>query len=119
NLGIITESTLTISSTGGGTVIAPGEGSFDYSTGTIVRLTAKPDRGYRFVKWTGGVDAILSVNAARTSIAMRGDYSIAADFAINWPLIGGIIVVVVAAALWIVFVLRRRRRQTNPAQTSG
>ncbi len=71
---------LTISSTAGGSVTAPGEGSFVYNVGTAVDLVATPDTGYRFVNWTGDVGTIANVNAATTTITMNGDYSITANF---------------------------------------
>jgi hypothetical protein len=102
---------LTISSTAGGTVIAPGEGTFTYDQGTGVNLVAEAEEGYRFVNWTGDVDAIAHVDAASTNITMNGDYSITANFeekpSINWPLIVGIIGAVVVVGLVIFFVRRR------------
>jgi hypothetical protein len=71
---------LTISSTSGGSVTKPGQGTFLYQGGNIVDLTAQPDEGYEFVKWTGDVDSIADVNAARTTIIMNGSYSITANF---------------------------------------
>jgi len=102
---------LTISSTAGGTVTAPGEGTFTYDEGTGVSLVAEAEEGYRFVNWTGDVGAIAHVDAASTSITMNGDYSITANFeekpSINWPLIAGIIGAVVVVGLVIFFVRRR------------
>jgi parallel beta-helix repeat protein len=72
--------TLTISSTGGGSVIRPGMGTFAYESGTVVELIAMPDWIYRFDKWTGDVRTIVNVNAPATNITMNGDYSIMADF---------------------------------------
>jgi hypothetical protein len=71
---------LTVASTSGGTVTSPGEGTFMYQGGNIVDLIAQPDEGYEFVKWTGDLDTIADVNAARTTIAMNGAYSITANF---------------------------------------
>jgi hypothetical protein len=103
---------LTISSTAGGTVTAPGEGTFTYDQGTGVNLVAEAEEGYQFVNWTGDVDAIVHVDAASTNITMNGDYSITANFeekpSINWPLIGGIIGVVVVLGLVIFFVRRKK-----------
>ena len=73
---------LIISSTVGGSVTEPGEGTFTYDDGEVVNLVATPDAGYRFVNWTGDVDTIANVNAATTTITMNGDYSITANFAI-------------------------------------
>ena len=71
---------LTISSTEGGSVTTPGEGTFVYDQGDAVKLVATPDSGYGFVNWTGDVGTIADVNAASTTITMNGDYSITANF---------------------------------------
>jgi len=71
---------LTISSTDGGSVTVPGEGTFAFDEGTVVNLTAKADTGYRFVNWTGDVGTVANVNAATTTITMNGDYTITASF---------------------------------------
>jgi len=71
---------LTISSTEGGSVTTPGEGTFTYIQGTVVNLVATPDDGYRFDNWTGDMGTIANVNAATTTITMNGDYSITANF---------------------------------------
>ena len=71
---------LTISSTAGGSVTTPGEGTSTYAEGTVVNLVATPDAGYRFVNWTGDVGTIADVYAASTNITMNGDYSITANF---------------------------------------
>jgi hypothetical protein len=103
---------LTISSTAGGSVTTPGEGTFIYAPKTVVDLVAEPEAGYRLVNWTGAVHTIDDVEDAETTITMQGDYSITANFEeippVNWPLIGGIIAVVVAVGLLIFFVRRRR-----------
>jgi len=74
---------LTVSSTEGGQVTAPGEATFTYGKGTVVDLLAEPEQGYRFDKWTGDVDAIHNVNAATTTITMNGHYSILANFGLE------------------------------------
>ncbi len=72
---------LTISSTDGGNVTIPGEGTFGpYDHGDMRPLKAIPDSGYRFVNWTGNVSTIDNVNANSTIIYMMGDYSIVANF---------------------------------------
>jgi len=78
-----TNYTLTITSTDGGDVTAPGEGASNHTAGTVVNLTATPDAGYRFVKWTGNVGTIANVNAATTTINMTGNYAITANFALG------------------------------------
>jgi uncharacterized repeat protein (TIGR02543 family) len=111
NLGII-EYALTISSTAGGSVTNPDEGVFTYNAGVMVRVIAEPEKGYRFVNWTGDVGTIANVNAATTVITMHGDYSVTANFEekppTNWALIGGIIAMVVILGLVIFFVRRKR-----------
>ena len=76
----IPEYVLTISSTPGGSVTTPGEGTHTYNATKVVSLVAGPDVGYGFVKWSGDVDTIADVNADRTEITMNGDYSITANF---------------------------------------
>jgi hypothetical protein len=71
---------LTISSTVGGSVITPGEGIYTYDYGTVVNLMAAPDAGYRFVNWTGHVNGVADVNVVSTTITIKGDYSITANF---------------------------------------
>ena len=70
--------TLTISSTAGGSVTVPGEGTFTYNESTEVNLKAVADSGYEFDKWTGDVGTI--VNAKETTITMNADYTITANF---------------------------------------
>jgi uncharacterized protein YkwD/ribosomal protein L21E len=76
---------LTISGSAGGSVTTPGQGTFPYDLGTTVSLVAAPATGYRFVNWTGDVDTIANINAASTTIAMNGDYSITANFEVIPP----------------------------------
>jgi hypothetical protein len=74
---------LTISSTTGGSVTTPGQGTFTYDAGTVVDLVAKAEEGYGLAKWTGNVDSIADVNNASTTITMNGDYTISANFGIG------------------------------------
>jgi preprotein translocase subunit YajC len=71
---------LTVSSTCGGSVTTPGEGSYSYDEGEVVNLVAEADAGYRFVNWTGDVGTIADINAATTTITINGDYSVKAKF---------------------------------------
>jgi hypothetical protein len=71
---------LTVSSTDGGRVTDPGEGTYVYGNNTVQPLTAEPDVGYNFLQWTGDVSTIADVNAASTNITMDDSYSITADF---------------------------------------
>ena len=74
------QDSLTISSTEGGEVIIPGEGTFTFDTGTMVDLVAVTEEGYYFVDWSGDVDTVASVFAATTTITMNADYSVMANF---------------------------------------
>jgi len=77
---------LTISSTEGGSVTTPGEGTFTYWDMDWVELVAEADEGYQFVEWTGDVRTIGDVNAANTTITMSDDYSITASFIAQYVL---------------------------------
>jgi hypothetical protein len=71
---------LIVTSTTGGSVAEPGEGTFTYYKGTIVDLVAEAEGGYYFVKWTGDVDTVDDTDAIETTITMNDDYSITANF---------------------------------------
>jgi hypothetical protein len=71
---------LTISSTSGGNVTTPGEGTFTYDAGALVQLVATPDDGYQFRSWTGDIEHIADPNAASTTISMNRNCSIVANF---------------------------------------
>jgi hypothetical protein len=104
---------LTISSTAGGNVTEPGEGTFAYGEGTVVDLAVAVEESSRFVGWTGDVDTIADINAATTTITMDDDYSITANFRpiTNWLKIGGIIALaVLVVGLASFFFLRRRKK---------
>jgi uncharacterized repeat protein (TIGR02543 family) len=75
-----TQYQLTISSTSNGSVITPGEGTFTYNEGKVVRLVARSALGYAFVGWSGDVATINTVKSFSTTITMDGDYSITANF---------------------------------------
>ncbi len=71
---------LTISSTTGGSVTVPGEGTRSYGDGTVVELVAVPDEGHGFRRWTGDTAQMANPYSASTSITVNGDYSIVATF---------------------------------------
>ncbi len=78
--------TLTTSSTPGGSVTTPGQGSFNYKQGTVVNLAATPQVGHHFVNWTGtSVTAgkVTDPNSASTTVTMDASCTVAANFAIN------------------------------------
>jgi hypothetical protein len=71
---------LIVASTDGGSVTDPGEGTFVYPVATNVSLSAQPEEGYEFVRWTGNVSTVGDAYAADTTIAMNGSYAITANF---------------------------------------
>ena len=71
--------TLTMAVAGGGST-SPAEGQRPYAAGTVVYITASPDSGYQFDRWTGDVDTVDNRYAASTTITIYGDYSITAYF---------------------------------------
>ncbi len=75
------EYTLTTSSTSGGSVTTPGEGTFTYEVGTEVDLVVETQEGYRFIHWTGDVNTVANVTATATSVTILRRYSIVAVFA--------------------------------------
>jgi hypothetical protein len=74
---------LTVSSTEGGKVVSPGEGTFACYGGRGVILLAVSNTGYHFVNWTGDVCTVADVNAAATAIHMDCDCSIVANFEVG------------------------------------
>jgi len=83
---------LTISSTIGGLVTVPGEGTFAYDANTVVSLNATPDTDCQFAEWTGDVGTVEDMYAASTTITMNDDYSITANFWEYTPMVtaGGV-----------------------------
>jgi hypothetical protein len=71
---------INISSTSGGSVNTPGEGTFTYDEGALVNLVAAPLSGCRFINWTGDVDTLTNVSFASTTITVNDHYSITANF---------------------------------------
>jgi hypothetical protein len=75
--------TLTITSTDGGNVTTPAEGSYTCNATQVVNLTATADSGYRFVNWTGGGTDIGNATAATTTITMNAAHTVTAHFALG------------------------------------
>jgi len=74
---------LSTSSTRGGSVTKPGEGTFRYDFNTIVEIEATPDQSYVFLYWTGSAvraGKVADPSKARTTVLMDGDYSLMASF---------------------------------------
>jgi len=74
---------LKISSSLGGSVTDPGEGTFEYEHNASVQVEATAEPNYYFVEWTGtAVNAGKVVNqyAAKTKLLVDADYKIKANF---------------------------------------
>ena len=71
---------LTITSTPGGSVTTPGEGTFTYNEGTVVDLVTEAEEGYQFAAWTSAVGRIADADSPVTTISMHGDFAITASF---------------------------------------
>jgi len=71
---------LITTSSAGGAVITPGEGTFTYYEGTVVHLVAGIELGYRFVDWTGDVGTVTSVDDSTTTMTINDHCSITANF---------------------------------------
>jgi len=89
--------TLTISSTIGGSVSIPDQGTFRYDAGAVVDLVVLSEEGYKFFNWTGdmkNIEMIANVKATSTTnhveppvhfwITVEGDYAITAHFIPRW-----------------------------------
>jgi len=72
---------LTVSSTEGGTVTAPGEGTYTHTYGEVVNLVATAHKDYYFTGWTGDVTNISDSSASITTITINAAYTISASFA--------------------------------------
>jgi parallel beta-helix repeat protein/predicted outer membrane repeat protein len=75
---------LIISSTTGGSVSKPGEGTFLYDPGTTVSIQAVAQMDHSFIGWSGtAVDAGMVANpgAASTTLTVDNDHTLQANFA--------------------------------------
>ncbi len=83
---VIDQHTLTLSSTSGGSVTNPGEGSFSYNDESRITIIASAGENYHFVNWTGtAVNAgrVANPNSASTTVMVDADYTIHANFVID------------------------------------
>lgn len=76
------EYVLTLSSTDGGAVTVPGEGSFPCVAGGNVTLVAAAGSGSHFGNWTGDVTTVGDVTSRETYVIMNGNYNITANFVV-------------------------------------
>jgi hypothetical protein len=85
-LSFVTTARIAISSTDGGNVVVPGEGTFLKPVGTVMPVEAQADAGWAFVGWTGtAVDAglVADPTAAATNVVLKGDTTLQANFKIK------------------------------------
>jgi RHS repeat-associated protein len=74
---------LTIASTAGGSVAAPGEGEYQYAWGEAVPIRAvADDANSRFAGWSGDLQTVADPFAAETTIGLYEDFSIQANFVV-------------------------------------
>ncbi|MBN2131441.1 MAG: PKD domain-containing protein [Sedimentisphaerales bacterium] len=76
-------SQLVVTSSAGGSVVAPGEGVFVYENAELASISALADPGWAFDGWSGtAVDAgkVADPNALTTSIMVDGNYTLQANF---------------------------------------
>ncbi|MCX5645445.1 MAG: VWA domain-containing protein [Phycisphaerae bacterium] len=93
---------LEISSTEGGSVVEPGEGTFPYLCNPRVPIEAQPDICYEFTGWTGTAvtnNRVEGPNDPKTTVIVDANYTLIANFAFeNLPIIlpseGGTVVIV-------------------------
>jgi len=71
---------LILESSVGGEVIEPGEGEFEYLSGSEVTFEASPDVGYDFVEWIGDVETIEDTESSQTTVEITDNYEITALF---------------------------------------
>jgi hypothetical protein len=71
---------LSLSSSVGGSVSVPGEGTFSYNENDIINIEATSLGDYAFSHWSGDVTNVDDVNSANTSVQVQGNYNIVANF---------------------------------------
>ncbi len=71
---------LNTSSSSGGSVTDPGEGTYLRDAGSSVDLVAEADPCYEFVGWSGDVEEIDDPSSAITTITMNDNYTVVANF---------------------------------------
>ena len=84
---------LTISSTAGGSVTMPGEGTYAYDPGKAVNLVAQAEEGYHFVNWTAQAGTFANASTAETNFTMPSQNAmVTANFATSYSQIGEVLV---------------------------
>ena len=78
--------TLTITSSGGGSVTSPPEGDYVFNNDLSLAIVATPDEHHHFVNWTGTaveVGKVTDPAAVSTSLYIDDDYTLQANFEID------------------------------------
>ena len=91
DIGTVKAQEISISSTAGGSVTSPGEGSYSYGHGASAPVSATVQTNYHFVNWTGtAVDAgkVANTASANTTVTMDSDYTLIANFLPNLYILG-------------------------------
>jgi hypothetical protein len=81
--------TFYIEPTAGGTTSPTAGQIWVRPAGSIFSLEAFPGGGYQFLYWAGDTDTIRNVYAAKTTIELKGNYTIRAVFAVRGVMVAG------------------------------
>ncbi len=78
NFNALDPVTLTLDDDGHG--YASANPSAPYYEGDTVSITAHPDNGYKFDRWSGDTGTIADIHDRTTTITMNGNYTVKANF---------------------------------------
>ena len=83
---------------------SPTGGIHNCTEGTVVDISATPDKGWQFVNWSGGV---ADPDSATTIVTLDAYKNLVANFyksGLNWWLIAGIAagVLIIFVTIWLV-----------------
>ena len=77
----IKEHTLSLKSTGGGKIISPVNLTSSHQLDAQVVIEAVPDVGFAFTGWTGDIAGLVDAFSPSTSLTIKGDTALTANFA--------------------------------------
>ena len=102
---------VTIAVNGGGST-TPMAGTHSFGEGTMVEITATPERGWRFESWSGDV---ADPKSTTTKVTIGSEKAVTANFTRTAPSgwVIGAIIGGVAAAMTLRLVTRRRKASQN------
>ena len=78
-----TGKTLTVKSGTHGKILSPVTSPVILNFGTVQTISAKGNPGYLFVKWIGDVATVANIYSATTTVIMKGNYTITANFVLG------------------------------------